>query len=772
MAEKAQADESSIIIGIETDATGSPVSNRADMVQRRYGATEISIDEDSEKVSSEELRAQYAETFGELASLWGTGSFTMQIPEGEGFLPIAQAVLGDQSPVSTAIGNKTVLPAGTPLTKHVISGESLIGQADKQILDTLGRFAQAATLRITLTSAALIAVATPGTVVVRYDVNGTETDLTATFANTVLTTPQTVSLPANAKVVRLTTTGFNAGTLDVEAVVVIVDGHDLTTAAVVLSNNLSTYNQAFNARVQLASATGAGTVTFTYTVNGGAAQTVVLTFATGALTDPQFAPIPANATIAGIAVAGFTAGTADIDAVFPLLETSFFDNNDTLAVGVVRAQDLTATIAVADDLATYTGAHTLTVSPSEDATATTDGTVTIVYTTDGTAHSGVLTFASGALTTAQTFDLPADSTITDVATSGWTDGELDITAPISGVLVYGAEFEQPGRARFTFTDAKPNGQIRIKGLRKVGIATKDWLHLDEDLELDATGTVVVSTKYFRNIINAEVLDEDGNLDVSGTFTLTSEPTKADGTSAYKTLVKVADRVLDNYTLEPEVGGIPRLVERAKFVGATIDNADTLTVACDILAGRVDHERSVESGFGDAFVATAEQHPTEFPFLSTGFFTGRGGYLEINGDALIFDSAPVTIGHNYDFDTEKSGSIFRVDPERQGRRTVTMAVSAKYEVGTSSDDVTLRWQRLYRANAAVSVRLVQYRWDASGRQKALIWTLPYCEILSPVRVEATSPGSIPITINLGARPDPATTETAEITLEMWNDDEAA
>ena len=777
---KRQADNTSFAFGQETPATGAPISDRTQLVQRRYVATSFALDEDAEKVASDALRAGYSDVFGELNGLWGSGAIALEVPEGEGLLPIAQGLLGDRNPVSTLQPNKTLLPAGTPLTKHIVAGENLFGQGQKQVLDNMRQYAQAVALEVSTDSATLIDTTVDGTVVLRYDVNGTETDLTTTFTDANKATPQTASLPANAKVVSVRTTGFSAGTFSIAAKIVVVDGHTLTTAAVTVADDLSTHPQAMivtlapNSAAALTTATTPGTVTFTYTVTGtSGSQTKVVSFANAVVTDAQTIELPANATITGIAVAGFSAGEMDIDASFEMLDTSFFQNEDDIDVSAVKGQTLNATIAVADDLIAYTRASVLTVSPSEDAdltAAATPATVVINYDANGESKSGTLSFADAVKTTAQTFDLPANSEITSVTTTGWSGGVLDITAPVSAELVYSPDFNRPGRLRVECTTENPDGTIKVKGLRKVGISSKDdFLIMDETLELSATGSATIDVlldKYFARILNITIADADGEPLADGSVELTAEP------GNYETVIKVADQELIEHTIEAEVGGIPRLCRGVQFVGGTISNEGTLSVELDTLCRRVDKHRTVEGGWDEKFISTMETHSDEFPFVSIGFFSGIGGYLEIDGDVVLFDSAPITINSNYDFDTEKAGSIFRPAAERQGRRQVTTSVSAKYQAGSREEDVFVRWDRKFRDNEAVKVRLVQYRWAANGRQKALIWDMPFCEITAPVRVEATSPGSIPITIALKATPDPTTDESAEITLTLINEDMAA
>lgn len=585
MVEKRQGDETSWTLGRETASTTSPISNKTDLEQRTYVATSFTVDENGEKAASDSLRAGFSDVFGELNGLWADGGITMEMPEGEGLLPIMQALLGDTAPVSTPLPEKRLVTA------------------------------QAGT---TFTTAAS----------------------TTFFADTAV------------------------------AAVTVLAGGVLTSG------------------------------------------------------------------------------------------TSFELGND--------ASFATAT-SLRDDLNSYSEAQTLTLTAS--AAPDTATTIVINYNEDGEDKSESIAFS--ATDTSGTFTLPANSRIVNVGytLAHWTSSQtlgIATGATIANNLARRPDFNNPGQLRFVLSAAVANGKITIKGLRKVGISSaKDWLIKDEVITLDATGTEATSEVYFSQIVSIAIVDSDGDPIPAGTtVTISSVPT---GNS---TVVKVQDAILPNYTIEAKVADVPRLITAAKFIGATINNEGTLNAELNVLAERSDRRRTVTSGFAEKFTTTMDDNPTEFPEVSIGFFTGIGGYLEIDGDVVLFNSSPITIdAGGYESPDEKNGSIFRPEAERTGRRQVTCAVNARYEAGDSTSDVYIKWDNKYRDNAAVKARIVQYRWADDGRQKALIWDLPYCEITDPVRVEATAPGSVPIVVNLKATPDPTTTETAEITLTIVNDDAA-
>ena len=94
-------------------------------------------------------------------------------------------------------------------------------------------------------------------------------------------------------------------------------------------------------------------------------------------------------------------------------------------------------------------------------------------------------------------------------------------------------------------------------------------------------------------------------------------------------------------MEPEVGGEPWVVTRRVPIGAEIAIGDNIRATIDILSNRVDKRQTIEGGDAEQFVPTAVQHPSEFPFVGRRFFPSYGRYLEIDGEAVICDAAPIS-----------------------------------------------------------------------------------------------------------------------------------
>ena len=560
MPERRQAEKTSFIFGREDESTGSPITDRTQIVKRRYVVTAWNHDENSEKQSSNALRAGRADVFGEDGFLWGDGNVEIEIPSEKGFLDIIQGVLADPNPVSIALPSKTLVPAGK--------------------------------------------------------------DVTALLAD------------------------------------------------------------------------------------------------------------------------GFFTATAD----------------ETVTAVKGAALDSTDPATIAESLGVYPDALTLTVTPSSDAAltaSTTPGTIEISYRdAGGEIQTTTVTFENSAVTTAQTFALPAGATLTKIVATGFGAGTFDITTAIAANLVRQPEPDRPGQLHFEFSEENAGGQIIVRGVRRVGLASTDTLPMRERLTLSETAsetTDVTLEKYFHRINTVEITDANGDAVSSGTVTVSSVP------GGYETTLKTVNDEFPGWTLEPEVGGEPWVVTRGVPIGAEIEVGENIGATIDILSNRVEKRRTIEGGDGEQFTSTAAQHPSEFPFVGRRFFSGYGRFLEIDGEAVICDAAPISINHNYDFTQGKIPGRFRRDTEATARRNVTSSVQTKYESGTSEEEVFIRWDEKFRNNEPVSARIVTYQWLGNGKQLAIIYEMPYCEIVDPVRVAATGPGSIPITVALKAVPPPGETD---------------
>lgn len=478
----------------------------------------------------------------------------------------------------------------------------------------------------------------------------------------------------------------------------------------------------------------------------------------GVLADPN----PVSTKIPTKTLVAADTDLDDIDAA------NYFTDTANAKVTVVNDQDLSGAgnKTVAENLSIYRDALTLTVTPDNSAALTntaTPGTITITYTdASGETRTLSLSFADSAKTDAQMTKLPAGAKVTRVRATGWSAGKFSITTAIAGNIVRNPEPDRPGRLRVKYKGDLADHTLLIRGVRRVGLASNDTLPLREEIAL---GSDVLSEKYFHKISKMTLKDANGAV-IEDISTLTgdhkveiiAEP------GGYETTLKTVNDEFPGWTLEPEVGGEPWVVTRAVPIGAEIEVGESIGAAIDILSNRVDKRRTIEGGDEEQFKSTAEKHKTtgsggtpEFPFVSRRFFSGYGRYLEIEGEAVICDAAPVSVVHNYDFSQGKLPGRFRRDTEPTARRNVTSSVQTKYESGTSEEDVFVRWDERFRNNEAVSVKIVTYQFLGNGRQLAIIYEMPNCEITAPVRVPVTGPGSIPVTIELKAVPPEGETD---------------
>ena len=444
---------------------------------------------------------------------------------------------------------------------------------------------------------------------------------------------------------------------------------------------------------------------------------------------------------------------------------TYFSATDDATVKVVDDQDLSgsgnANKTIADNLGMYPQELTLTVTPSSAATLTqssTPATIVITYTdADGETQTIILSFEDSAKTTAQMAALPAGATITRVRSTGWGAGKFDITTEIAGNIVRNPELDRPAQLRVKYTGALTDHTLLIRGVRRVGLASTDTLPMREEIDL---GADVLTGKYFHRINKVELKDAAGKVvDVSTltgdhTIEIIAEP------GGFETKLKVANDDPKGLSFEADVGGEPRVVNRGIVIGGEIEIGDTISATYNVLSNRVDKRQTIEERDDPQFTSMMQKdrndHPNDlaardFERVTPRFYSGHGRFLEIDGEAVICNSVGLNVEHNYDFVQGKVPGMFRRDTDATERRLTTASVNTNYESGSSEEDTFIRWDDKYRNREKVNVRVGTYQWLGNGRQLSVIYKMKRCDIQSPVRVPAGSPGVVPVDVELKALP---------------------
>lgn len=585
-------------------------------------------------------------------------------------------------------------------------------------------------------------------------------------------TPQSIAQPDKTLV--------PSGTGVAKSVTAVSSGALSGTGAITIADDLSSLEQALTLTVTPSSGTTLsntntpGTMTINYTDADGVARTFNLSFPDASKTDAQTRSLPANSQLTSITRTGFSAGTFNLTTTVRRFDDDFFAATGDVTVTAVDGQNLAGTGAktVIETLGGYTTEETLTVTPDASAALTTssvDGTINIAYRdANGDAQTITLTFSSSNVTTAQTTTLPAGATITGVTTTGFSAGTFDITASIAANIVRNPRADQPGKLRFQFSAENASGSIVISGKRKAGLKADSTLLQEETMQLSSTGadtTDVKSSKHFYQLTDIKILDSSGDEVLgTGTVEITSQP---DG---YETLFELGDDIIDPLSVEAELAEIPWRYEAFRVRSAVMNFGNPNNISIDAIAKRVDEERTIEGGDTPQYISTRAAYPTEFPFVTRRIFPSWGGYLEVDGQVLLFSGVTLTFDNGLQFTEGLQGERFSDEVERQ-----TRAISASFNVyfytGTSGADLYTRWQEKFREREGIDASARIYHFPSTGRLHEVRVDMPNMILSAPVPLNISDRGRVARTIEATAyRSDDATSsDNATITWigsEQW------
>ena len=552
-----------------------------------------------------------------------------------------------------------------------------------------------------------------------------------------------------------------------------VDDQDVT-GAIAVADDLDDVAEALRLKVSpgTTALAGTGTITVNYTI-GSKTGKLVATYTATNLTDDQYLTLPNGATIASVvASSGLTAGNISITVVAAFTSRYFTDENDETLNIVASGTDVTAAIDPDDieNLANYADEQELTLSPTMAATALAGtGTITINYiNADGTTGELVATYTATNLTDDQALTLPADAKITSiVVSSGLTAGDIDITTTVTAKAFRNPGVGKSGKLEFTFSDANVDGSIKIIGLRKGGILARHVFRHSETIDLsDVADTTAAfsSDAFFHEIRHIEILDADGNPFTTGTVQIDSKP------GSYITSFQLTETEIDRLTAEAELAGIPHKMTNMIIGAATLNAANGgNNLEVNVVGERMEELQSIESDIAiEQFISTREQYPTDFPLVDPDFFPGFGGFLLIDGEALLFRGATLNFALNRERSDAIQGGPFSDDFESTGR-AITATLPTYYQSGELTSDKFVRWQETLRNQDPLKAQLFLYAFSREGQEFVTEIEFPYALVIVPVDKNVNARGRVPIDVQVGAFPDPAITGAPDVKIRITSSD---
>ena len=554
----------------------------------------------------------------------------------------------------------------------------------------------------------------------------------------------------------------------------IVDDQDVTSA-ITVADDLDDVDEAVRLTLSpgTAALTGAGTITINYSI-GSITGTLVATYIASNLTDDQYLTLPKGATITSVVGAGLTAG--DIDILASRLNSRYFTdetsaNDQTIAV-VATDTDVTAAITVAETLANYLDEQELTLSPGTTAlalgTGVTTATITINYTAaDSTTGTLVASYISTTLTADQTLTLPADAYISSIVAAGFGSGDIDITTTVTAKAFRNPGVGKSGRLEFTFSDANADGSIMIIGLRKGGMLDRHVFRHSETIDLrDVTLTTAAlsSDKSFHEIRYIEILDSSGNPFTTGTVQINSKPEE------YLTSFEFKQTEIERLTAEAELAGIPHKLTNMIISDATLNiAAGGNNLEANVIGERMEELQSIESDIAiEQFTSTREQYPTDFPLVDPDFFPGFGGFLLVDGEALLFRGAAINFALDREVSEAIQGGPFSDDFESTGR-AITATLPTYFQSGTLTSDKFIRWQETLRNQEPIKVQIFLFAFSRQGKGFVTEIEFPHALVIAPVDKNVNARGRVPIDVQVGAFPDPDKTDPPDVQIRVTGSD---
>lgn len=299
------------------------------------------------------------------------------------------------------------------------------------------------------------------------------------------------------------------------------------------------------------------------------------------------------------------------------------------------------------------------------------------------------------------------------------------------------------------------GDVEVHGQRRVGLETGGLIPMKETgLKFDSG--VVTTTKYFAEVDKIILNVPDSTTVAEETVTTITAKT---GQSTF--VYKNKDDIFPGWTMQLVRGKVPAVAEGAVPVNSTLTISDNIRLSMDILARKLHPFREIGTKGEAPKITNALK---DKPYVPDVFYPNWGGFLEVEGNCLIFTNLTLNINQNLDFLPGIKASRFRlpIAPTSE-RRNVNLNATVYYEFDDSND----RWSEIFQDNAARQLTASCYYWNEIGKQFRQTFLLPVSYLTASPRIGVDSRG--PITRELAFKGVPLSDDKPdEIEIEIVMD----
>lgn len=305
----------------------------------------------------------------------------------------------------------------------------------------------------------------------------------------------------------------------------------------------------------------------------------------------------------------------------------------------------------------------------------------------------------------------------------------------------------PGKLKITLDGA--SGPVEVVGRRKTGLASYDVVPISETMTLDGTSHTGMTERSYHHIDSLEFPNTGLTIDTAIDLDIVAEP------GLKKTAFSARDDIFDSWTVQGNVGGVPRLAWGVVPVRSRLDVGRNIRLFMETLARAVWRRRTVEGGVFTEKLSD-DSDLNDNPFIPNVFFPHYGGYMEIDDNTTIFKEFQLNISQGLDFLEGNTGSPSRLPLGRgDAGRDVTANFRVYYESGDAATDDFIRWDERFRDNIISKLVIYMYYWTDLGKEYYQKVTLHEVELAEVPRIPVQGKGNLEENLSLRAVREGAT-----------------